>query len=209
MCCTRRSWGAGSSGGAQVQEHQYRESVRLRRDQKGGVASATEAGDIRREVACLALLQDHPGFVRMHRAIEDSTNVHIVMEALPGGDLLDYILSSGPLSESQAAKLCCSLTESLLHCHCLGIMHHVKPENILLTASSPEGPMKLSDFGVASFFTRGVPLGRWRGQKSIWARKSCGGPTAQRRTSGVPGWFCDRGSLGCTPLLGLLQADAC
>lgn len=126
---------------------------------KNCIQSHEDAGDIRKEVACLTLLRNHPTIVKLKDAIEDKESIHIIMELCAGGDLFDRISSRGRMSEPSAARLLCLLVEALLHCHCHGILHRdVKPENILLADQSDGARIKLVDFGVATFFQPGSRL---------------------------------------------------
>lgn len=42
---------------------------------------------------------DHPNIVRLYEIFEDSKYIHFVMDLCTGGDLMDYLLMNGPLSE--------------------------------------------------------------------------------------------------------------
>jgi serine/threonine/tyrosine protein kinase RAD53 len=93
----------------------------------------------------------------------------LVLEYVPGGDLLDYILKNNGVSEEQARDIVLQTCEALAYCHGRGITHrdlkpevrtapliaqthsqtdHILSQNILLTNDNP--PMiKVADFGLA------------------------------------------------------------
>lgn len=125
---------------------------------KGSIKSPEDADDIRKEVACLESMRNHPTIITLKETVEDSKNVHIIMELCKGGDLFDRIKGRGRLAEANAARLCRTLVEALLHCHCNGIIHRdIKPENILLCEPDNDYKIRLVDFGVATFFNHDVP----------------------------------------------------
>jgi serine/threonine/tyrosine protein kinase RAD53 len=53
----------------------------------------------------------------------------LVLEYVPGGDLLDYILKNNGVSEEQARDIVLQTCEALAYCHGRGITHRdLKPE---------------------------------------------------------------------------------
>jgi serine/threonine protein kinase len=90
---------------------------------------------------------NHPNIVEYIEDFAIEGQHFIVMEYVEGGNLLDFISVSGPLSQETFRKITLALTDALTRAHDNSIVHRdIKPENILLTA---EGVPKLSDFGVA------------------------------------------------------------
>ncbi len=90
---------------------------------------------------------NHPNIVEYIEDFAVGDQHVIVMEYLSGGNLLDLITSSGPLSETAFRRITLAVTDALTRAHDNSIVHRdLKPENILLTA---EGVPKLSDFGLA------------------------------------------------------------
>ena len=90
---------------------------------------------------------DHPNIITYIEDFPFEGRHCIVMEYVKGGNLLDYLAASGPLSEDAFRKLILAITDALTRAHDNSIVHRdIKPENILLT---PGGVPKLSDFGVA------------------------------------------------------------
>ena len=74
----------------------------------------------------------------------------LVMELLEGQSLRDKINAEGKLSPAIARKLTIQIAEGLRYAHERGYLHRdIKPENIWVT---PEGDIKLLDFGLARAF---------------------------------------------------------
>ncbi|XP_058458944.1 citron Rho-interacting kinase [Malaya genurostris] len=80
-------------------------------------------------------------------AFQDQECLYLVMEYLPGGDLLSLMIRVGIFDEELAQFYLAELTEALNSLHALGYVHRdIKPENILLDRF---GHLKLADFGNA------------------------------------------------------------
>ncbi|KAH9316856.1 hypothetical protein KI387_018625 [Taxus chinensis] len=76
-----------------------------------------------------------------------------------GGELFDQFHKHGRYSESDAAHLFTHLMKVVKYCHDNGVVHRdLKPENILLATKSHSSPIKLADFGLATYFKPGQSL---------------------------------------------------
>jgi serine/threonine-protein kinase len=94
----------------------------------------------------------HPA-VRRVLAIQDATSEppYVVMEALPGEPLSDYLTKHGPVPEQLALDIARPIAAGLAAAHAAGIVHRdIKPANLFLV-QAPGGPLdvKLIDFGFA------------------------------------------------------------
>jgi len=111
-----------------------------------------------REVKIMTLLA-HSNIVKFYEIIPlpEKECVCIVMEYISGGELFDYILSQGKLSEKESAFLFRQILSALAHCHRNLVVHRdLKPENILLDASHKV--VKITDFGLSNMMDPGVFL---------------------------------------------------
>ena len=71
----------------------------------------------------------------------------MVMEFVPGGELFDFIVSNGRLSEPRARTMFQQLISGVEYCHQHMVVHRdLKPENLLLDMI---GYLKITDFGFA------------------------------------------------------------
>jgi len=88
----------------------------------------------------------HPNIVGFVEAFLHEDNYVIVMEYVPGGNLLELI-KGGSLSTEQITQITLDLCDALIRAHRLNIIHRdLKPENVMI---SKDGTPKLADFGVA------------------------------------------------------------
>nr|ASL69961.1 calcium-dependent protein kinase [Hordeum vulgare] len=118
--------------------------------------TAVDVADVRREVAIMASLPDHPALVRMRAAYEDDDAVHLVMELCDGGELFDRIVARGRYTERAAAAAARTVAEVVRACHAHGVMHRdLKPENFLYAGKEEDAQLKAIDFGLSVFFRPG------------------------------------------------------
>lgn len=90
---------------------------------------------------------DHPFIVRLKCALQTQSRLFLVMEYLPGGELLKHIREEGLLNEDQTAFYVGECVLALEYLHSRNIVHRdLKPENVLLDM---DGHIRLTDFGLA------------------------------------------------------------
>ncbi len=107
-----------------------------------------------REMRAQAQL-DHQNLVRAYHAGHDLNVYFLVTEFVPGTDLRRLIRRRGKLSMTTAAVIIAQAAKGLDHAHSRGLIHRdVKPGNLLVT---PDGLTKVSDLGLADYFSDEVP----------------------------------------------------
>jgi 5'-AMP-activated protein kinase catalytic alpha subunit len=149
-------------------------------------------GAVRRELMVMKLVA-HPHVVRLYEVIETPTEICMVMEYVESGDLFDYIVLNGRLSEDESRHFFqqvrllthepssrfvfpCpggGLNPPCLHpqiiagvdyCHTNRVVHRdLKPENLLL--DQERSSIKIADFGLSNIMRDGQFL-----------KSSCGSP---------------------------------
>lgn len=83
---------------------------------------------------------------------QDNDHLYLVMEYLPGGDLLSLMSRNGPFDEQLTRFYLAELTLAINALHAMGYVHRdIKPENILIDRF---GHIKLGDFGNAAALDR-------------------------------------------------------
>ena len=85
--------------------------------------------------------------VNMHYAFQDSENLYLVMDLMPGGDLRFHISRHKKFSEEQTRFFICGIIIALEYIHSNNVIHRdIKPENLVLDEN---GYVRLTDFGIA------------------------------------------------------------
>jgi eukaryotic-like serine/threonine-protein kinase len=144
-----------SLAGAGAMGEVYRgRDTRLKRDVAIKVLPSRLALDadhldrLRHEAQLLASL-NHPNVAAIY-GLEECDGVPCAVMEMVLGETLAERLQRGPLSVSEAVPIAIQITEAVEAAHDKGIIHRdLKPANIKLT---PEGKVKVLDFGVAKAF---------------------------------------------------------
>ncbi|OMJ66312.1 hypothetical protein SteCoe_36876 [Stentor coeruleus] len=96
---------------------------------------------------------DHPNILKLFEFYEDNKSYHLVTEIIKGGELFDYIVGTGNITENIAMGFMKQILFAVNYCHKLGIVHRdLKPENLLLERKSSDGNLKVIDFGASTLF---------------------------------------------------------
>ncbi|XP_042496557.1 calcium-dependent protein kinase 10-like [Macadamia integrifolia] len=137
-------------------DRETKEALACKSISKRKLRTAIDIEDVRREVAIMSSLPDHPNIVRLRATYEDNEAVHLVMELCEGGELFDRIVARGHYSERAAANVARTVAEVVRMCHEHGVMHRdLKPENFLYSNKRESAPLKAIDFGLSVFFRPG------------------------------------------------------
>lgn len=95
---------------------------------------------------------NHPNAIAIYEIGEENHEYFIVMELAQGGTVLNMVREQGSLSLREACDVTIQAARGLEAAHNHGLIHRdVKPENLML---SPEGTVKLVDFGLAKLVDR-------------------------------------------------------
>jgi CheY-like chemotaxis protein len=99
----------------------------------------------RKEAAICKKLSPHPGVANLVEVLEDDGKVVLIQEYVAGETLGEKL--GEELPRPLVERIVLQLIEVVAHAHQNRIMHRdIKPNNIIIT---PEGVLKLLDFGVA------------------------------------------------------------
>lgn len=111
----------------------------------------------RLEMDTMKMMGSSLSIATLYGAYEDDANVYLVQELCRGGVLWERI-RSGQYSEAQAADIVRQVLRAVAQCHARGVMiRDIKPHNFLFLDSRPDAPLKLTDFGLATYFDAGMP----------------------------------------------------
>jgi protein-serine/threonine kinase len=101
---------------------------------------------LRTERNVLARL-DHPFIVRLHWAFQTSSNLYLVVDYCPAGDLAELLRNEGKLTEDAAKFFAAEVVLAIEALHKENVVYRdLKPENIVLDLN---GHIRLTDFGLA------------------------------------------------------------
>ncbi|KAJ2583967.1 Serine/threonine-protein kinase, partial [Coemansia sp. RSA 1797] len=90
--------------------------------------------------------------VQLYFSFQDSRNLYLIMEFLPGGDLMTMLIKYDIFPEDVTRFYMAECVLALEDVHRLGFIHRdIKPDNILI---DKDGHIKLSDFGLSTGFHR-------------------------------------------------------
>merc|ERR1719226_377326 len=93
---------------------------------------------------------DHQWVVKMFYSFQDPLNLYLIMEFLPGGDMMTLLMKKDTLSEDCTQFYVAETALAIDYIHKLGagfIHRDIKPDNLLLDSN---GHVKLSDFGLCT-----------------------------------------------------------
>lgn len=178
-----RTLGRGSSGRVRLSKHSETGQLAAVKIVPKSMVESTYG--IEREVIIMKLIE-HPNIMGLYDVWENKGELYLVLEYIEGGELFDYLVRRGRLSEREAVHYFRQICNGVQYCHQFNICHRdLKPENLLLDRHRN---IKIADFGMAALETAGRML-----------ETSCGSPhyaspeiVAGRTYHGAPSdiWSC-------------------
>ncbi|KAI0698588.1 AGC/NDR protein kinase [Cytidiella melzeri] len=91
-----------------------------------------------------------PWVVQLYYSFQDPAYLYLIMEFLPGGDLMTMLIKYDTFSEDVSRFYIAECVLAIEAVHKLGFIHRdIKPDNILI---DKDGHIKLSDFGLSTGF---------------------------------------------------------
>lgn len=113
-----------------------------------------------REIRLHYLASAHSNVVSMHKIVDHTDCIFVILEYCPEGDLFMNITERGKYvgNDELSKDIFLQILDAVEHCHKLGIYHRdLKPENILVTDHGDT--VKLADFGLATSDDRSEDYG--------------------------------------------------
>jgi len=117
-----------------------------------------DTADIKRVAREISILKQirHPNIIELYEILQTPKEFYLITEYAPGGELFDYIVARGKLTEEEARKFFRQIIEGVEYLHRLSIVHRdLKPENLLLDCDEN---IKIVDFGLSNRYSRGEML---------------------------------------------------
>ncbi|KAM6971411.1 serine/threonine-protein kinase 17A [Tautogolabrus adspersus] len=109
--------------------------------------------EIIHEIAVLELATSSRRVVNLHQVFEMASEMVLVLEFAAGGEIFNQCVADREdeaFSEDDVKRLMRQILEGVSFLHQNNVVHlDLKPQNILLTSSSPLGDIKIVDFGLS------------------------------------------------------------
>uniref|UniRef100_K3X1P8 non-specific serine/threonine protein kinase n=1 Tax=Globisporangium ultimum (strain ATCC 200006 / CBS 805.95 / DAOM BR144) TaxID=431595 RepID=K3X1P8_GLOUD len=124
---------------------------------KSAMVMKNQVGHVKAERDILASADnDNEWLVTLHYSFQDDHMLYMVMEYLPGGDLMGLLMKEDTLSEDTTRFYAAEMVLAIESVHELGYIHRdMKPDNVLLDA---HGHLKLTDLGLCKKMDTRVDL---------------------------------------------------
>ncbi|KAI8917054.1 kinase-like domain-containing protein [Powellomyces hirtus] len=105
---------------------------------------------VKAERDVLAESVNTPWVVQLYYSFQDPVFLYLIMEFLPGGDLMTMLIKYDTFSEDVTRFYMAECVSAIDAVHSLGYVHRdIKPDNLLI---DKDGHIKLSDFGLSTGF---------------------------------------------------------
>lgn len=138
--------GRGAFGEVRICRHKETgEVVAMKKMRKKEMLKKNQVGHVRAERDIL-VKANNPWITNLKYSFQDQANLYLVMEYLPGGDLMNLLIKKDILSEEEARFYIAEMVLAIEMVHSLDYIHRdLKPDNVLL---DKDGHIKLTDFGL-------------------------------------------------------------
>ena len=121
---------------------------------KAAMIMKNQASNVRAERDAMARAVDE-WVVRLHYSFQDDSYLYLVMDFMPGGDLMSLLIKEDVLPEEAVRFYAAEAVLAIESVHKLGYVHRdLKPDNLLL---DPRGHLRLTDLGLCKKLDEEVP----------------------------------------------------
>lgn len=145
----KRTLGPGYFGEVKLAEHRLTAcnvAVKLLRKEK---LELVEMSFPPLEAEFLKIL-NHARICTLYDTIQTSNSYYLIMEAIIGGELFDFVMENDFLNESDAREIMRQLLDAVDYMHRAGVVHRdLKLDNVMMDC---DGKIKIIDLGLACYW---------------------------------------------------------
>jgi serine/threonine protein kinase len=92
---------------------------------------------LKHELEVMKSLPPHEHIITLHDVFDEADFVHLILEKVDGGELLERIVHKNNYDECEARDVCKIVMEAMRHCHVNKVAHRdIKPENLLMASAT-------------------------------------------------------------------------
>ncbi|KAM9989288.1 hypothetical protein ACTFIY_005342 [Dictyostelium cf. discoideum] len=144
--------GRGAFGEVSLVRHRESNDLyAMKRLKKSEMLKKEQAAHVRAERDVLASANTN-WVVKLYYSFQDDNYLYLIMEYLPGGDMMSLLIKYDIFTENQARFYIAETILAIESVHTLGYIHRdIKPDNLLLDS---KGHVKLCDLGLCTGFHR-------------------------------------------------------
>ncbi|KAH3756949.1 AGC/NDR/NDR protein kinase [Pelomyxa schiedti] len=134
-----------------VRKKNTNEIFAMKKLSKADMMKKNQVAHVRAERDILvAAHNNNPWVVKLHYSFQDDDYLYLIMEYLPGGDMMGLLIKHDIFPEDTARFYIVEILLALDSVHQCNYIHRdIKPDNLLLEA---DGHIKLTDFGLCTGF---------------------------------------------------------
>jgi serine/threonine kinase 38 len=139
--------GRGAFGEVRIcKEKASGEIVAIKKMRKEDMFQKNQVLHVRTEREIM-ITSNNPWVVNLKYSFQDDLYLYLVMDFLPGGDLMSLLIKKDIFTEEEARFYIAEIVLAIEALHNMGCIHRdLKPDNILIDKT---GHIKLSDFGLS------------------------------------------------------------
>ena len=128
-----------------VRRRDTRELFALKSMRKTAMVAKNQVAHVRAERDMLSAATDD-NIVMLYDSFQDKENLYMVLEFLPGGDLMSLLVKEDTLPEAETRFYVAEIAKAVSAVHAHGYAHRdLKPDNVLIDW---DGHVKLTDLGL-------------------------------------------------------------
>lgn len=133
-----------------VRKRDSGEILAMKKLKKDEMLKKEQVTHVRAERDVLVAGHTSPWVVKLHYSFQDDKFLYLLMEFLPGGDMMTMLIKYDIFEEDWARFYVAEITLAVDSVHQFGYIHRdLKPDNLLL---DKDGHIKLTDFGLCTGF---------------------------------------------------------